>query len=118
MRLEINRLGIAAPAVAPVPRAAGIDDYLHHGLFFALWRHRLEASCVRVELRAEPRADGAAHHCAIAGVIKRFGAFRVEGSAAEVHEAIDRTLHRLEMWLIAKVLDEKSAFYHDSALAA
>ena len=70
------------------------------------------------ELRTEPASYEPKHHCAIAGVFGGIGGFRAEGAPADPCEAIDRALHRLEMWLIGRLLDRRAPYHREAALAA
>jgi ribosome-associated translation inhibitor RaiA len=94
---------------AAVTRAAAeIDDAIRGSLFFTLLRHGVRADLVHVALGRSEDASGVRHHCTVTGAVEGIGVFRVWGESDGLHLAIERALHRLEMWLVRERLTPRA----------
>jgi hypothetical protein len=57
-----------------------------------------------VEITRGRRGGAARIDCAVEGVIEPFGAIAVSAGSAQLHEAVERALHRLEIRLVEALL--------------
>ena len=104
MRITIRRQDERPRCIDATSASAEIDDAIRRSLFFTLSRHEVRADLLHVEIARIESERGVRHRCAITGAVEGLGVFRVWGDSDARHLALERALHRLEMWLVRERL--------------